>query len=611
MSFDQSIPAENSRSAVRTWRRTRVAAGLTAAAVLGASLTGHQDEATATPVRTAVDLQGLCTPEAVQAVASSLSAGVTVKKIDNGPFPSATHFVAAAGNTPAYCQVTGSFVTNPKTAKTANFLATFPASWNGKYLQSGCSAHCGQFYVSNPGLPTITVTAQGYPTQIIDKGYAHFATDEGHVGMDPGKWALRADGTVDQDYVDDFLYRANLVLADVGKAFTRAFYARASGAPAKLTRSYFNGCSGGGRDALVASSYFPEKFDGIIAGSAYNITGVAAHSSAIGLLASQVPGSAISPAQLALMDTVVKSQCDGLDGVKDGVIQNPAACNFRPERDLSKCSDDKAGDQCFTNAQVNMLSTILTGVTDERGNVLQPGYSVSELQVNGGPGLGGLGDASQKIFAHRGDPSFSLASAYVFRDGGPGRITGFRAVYSSAEFERIKTALRLGAGHLPENSGRLMASHAKLLMWHNLSDEALTPYNSINYYKRLARDHGGYAKVQQSVRLFMVPATSHCSIGGIGPNSFDALSAMENWVEKGEAPESLRASVAARQFTPGAKPAAALQYPKWTQTLCKFPEMARYSGRGDVKDAANWSCSPKDTRMLALGESGRRAGVAE
>ena len=175
-----------------------------------------------------------------------------------------------------------------------------------------------------------------------------------------------------------------------------------------------------------------------------------------------------------------------------------------------------------------MISTVLTGITDEKGNVVQQGYSVSELQVGGGPGLSGLADAVQKIFVHQNDPGFSVASNYEFTDGGPGLATGYRAVVPATEVDRVKSAFRLGMGHLPENSGRLMSSNTKLLMWHNWSDEALTPYNSINYYKRLAKDHGGYAKVQEKARLFMIPATSHCSIGGIGPNNFDALSAIEN-----------------------------------------------------------------------------------
>ncbi|MGR4863106.1 tannase/feruloyl esterase family alpha/beta hydrolase [Caulobacter sp. LARHSG274] len=600
--------AQGHRSKI-AWRGAKIAAGATVVLSLAAVGLAQRSPAAAQPVQAPIDLQGLCQESAVQAVASTLSTtAVTIKKTENGPFPVATRFVAAKDKLPAYCQVTGSFVTNPKTGKTANFLATFPANWNGKYLQSGCSGHCGQFYVNNPAVPSVTVTAQGYPGQIIEKGYAHFATDEGHTGMDGGKWAIRKDGTVDQDYVDDFLYRADVVLADLGKEFTSAFYARAKGQPAKIERSYFNGCSGGGRDAMVAASYFPEKFDGIIAGSPYDIVGAGLQTSGIALQAARTK-TKVSSAQLTFLDSLVKAQCDPIDGVTDGIIQNPAACNFRAERDLPRCVGEAQTGECFTDDQVKLVSVYLTAVTDAKGGVLQPGYSVSELQLAPAGQVSVLGDAVQKIFTRRNDPKFDLASNYVFRDGGPGAVTDYRAIVDSAQVDAVKAAVRPGRGHLVENADRLMGGKTKLLMWHNWSDEALTPYASINYYKALARTYGGYAKVQQKARLFMIPATSHCSISGVGPNSFDALGAMEDWVEKGQAPEALTASVMARQYAPGAPSAPALKHPNWTQKLCKFPEMARYSGKGDVKDAANWSCSPKDRRLLVMGETGRQAGV--
>jgi hypothetical protein len=109
----------------------------------------------------------------------------------------------------------------------------------------------------------------------------------------------------------------------------------------------------------------------------------------------------------------------------------------------------------------------------------------------------------------------------------------------------------------------------------------------------------------------MLPGTDHCSITGVGPNSFDVLGAIEDWVEQGKAPDALIATVADHQFSPGAPKAAALKTPNWTMPLCRFPEMARYSGKGDVKDGANWSCPANDTRLLQIGESGRQAGVVE
>jgi feruloyl esterase len=130
---------------------------------------------------------------------------------------------------------------------------------------------------------------------------------------------------------------------------------------------------------------------------------------------------------------------------------------------------------------------------------------------------------------------------------------------------------------------------------------------SINYYKQLAKMYGGYSKLQNNVRLFMIPGSGHCSMSGVGPAHFDALTTIENWVEKGEAPDALVASL----YNPKSPMVDPTKTPLRTMPLCKFPEMARYSGQGDVKDGANWSCPADDTRMLKVGESGRQAGVIE
>jgi len=155
--------------------------------------------------KVALNLEAACQPEALQAAAARRSPKLTVKPIRNGPaLTGGTRLTAAAKRLPAYCQVSGSFVTNPKTGKTANFLATFPANWNGKYLQMGCSGHCGQFAVSNAAADLVTITNQGHPGQIIEKGYASIATDEGHEGFDGGIWAVKGPGQVDEDAIEDF-----------------------------------------------------------------------------------------------------------------------------------------------------------------------------------------------------------------------------------------------------------------------------------------------------------------------------------------------------------------------------------------------------------------------
>ncbi|MEY2943338.1 MAG: hypothetical protein RLY97_1352, partial [Pseudomonadota bacterium] len=309
-----------------------------------------------------------------------------------------------------------------------------------------------------------------------------------------------------------------------------------------------------------------------------------------------------------LFDQLVKKQCDAADGVKDGMIQNPQACNFVAERNLPLCKPDSAAGSCFNQAQIEVLSVMTSGVTDERGRVIAPGYAVSEMAVDGGL-MAQLTDPVHKIMVHSNDPAFNPASLFSFKRGGTGQVTAFHAVIPSAEVAKITAAIRMGAGHLTENQASLMHSKVKLLMWHNFSDEKLTPLSSINWYRQLAKSYGGYAKVQDQVRLFMIPATSHCSITGVGPNSFDALGALENWVEKGQAPDGMVLTVAARQFSPGAAKAVNLSTPNYAMPLCKFPEMARYSGKGDVQDAANWRCQAGDTRLLQLGQSGKQGGV--
>ncbi|MCB2080253.1 MAG: tannase/feruloyl esterase family alpha/beta hydrolase [Novosphingobium sp.] len=551
-------------------------------------------------------LRAMCETGEAQAAAAGLSTAITLKPVPTTLFNTATQFVAARGDVPAFCQVSGSFVTNPETGRTANFLATFPANWNGKYLQSGCSGHCGQFFVNNPAMPTFNVTGQGEAFQAIRKGYAHFATDQGHQDMDFTKWAVRKDGSVDSDAIADWAWRADKVLAKVGKEYATAFYARASGEKRAIARSYFNGCSGGGRDALVKASYMPNEFDGIIAGSPYDPVGVALHGAAVELVSKRAPDAVPNPAQLLVMDGIVKAQCDGLDGVNDGIIQNPAACDFRPERDLPLCGAGKTGDTCFTRPQIETISVSISALTDETGRVIQPGYSVSEFQQAYMLGL--QSGAVQKVFALNNDPATDLGKLYTFRSGGPGTVTNFHAVIPASHAARIRGALEKASGHQLDNWGPFMGGKTKLLLWHNLSDEALTPYMSYRLYKGLASKFGGYARLQEHARFFTIPGTSHCSISGEGPNSFDALGAMEAWVERVEPPEALRTTVVHRQFTPGAPKAAAAAFPNWTGLLCKFPEMARYKGTGDTKDAANWVCASGDKRMLTVGESGRQAG---
>lgn len=590
-----------------------VAAVSVALVAMGAGAEATSD----TPDQSAASANGfasLCTPAVMSSVASGLNRGVTIKKVPNGPqFEDGVRFVAASGKVPAFCQVTGSYVTNPETGKTANFIASFAEKWNGKYLQMGCSGACGYLLMNDPAAPPIVVTAQGYPGELMEKGYATFGDDLGHVLPSPMSmsfdWMKKPDGSIDEDALKDYLYRADRVLAQTGKAFTQAFYARQAGTAASISRSYFIGCSQGGREALIAATHFPEEFDGIISGApAADLGGVTWHGMGRSKLAQQPGVTKLTDGQVAMLKSRIIDKCDAVDGVKDGLVQNPAACKFHPTRDLPICKAGQTSDSCVTKQQAELISTWFSGVTDEHGRVLQPGYTVSTIDgsiVTPIPAGIDVENGMRFAIGHTFDGQ-ALSSA---RAGGPGPIDAFHIVLNGPAYQKYVEVNREGTV-MAEDFDSFLQHGGKLLWYSGLSDPALTPYMSINRYKQLAAMHGGYSKLQKNIRFFSMPNVGHCGMGGEGPGNFDAIGTLESWVERGVAPDAIPArlndpktsNLIAGQID-WSKPAIR------TMPLCAFPEMAHYKGHGDVNDAANWECRPTDKRMLAVGVSGREAGV--
>ena len=594
---------------------------LLAAAVVSVALAVALPAANATSDGTgqassASSFTSLCTPSVMLSVASGIGRGVTIKKIPNGPqFEDGVQFVAASGKVPAFCQVTGSYVTNPETGKTANFLASFAEKWNGKYLQMGCSGACGYLLMNDPASPPIVVTAQGYPGQLMEKGYATFGNDLGHVLPNPMSmsfdWMKNPDGSPNIDSLKDYAYRADQVMAQIGKAFTQAFYARQAGTSVPISRSYFIGCSQGGREALIAATHFPQEFDGIISGApAADLGGVTWDGMARSALAQQPGVSKLTSGQLDMLKRRIVDKCDAVDGVKDGLVQNPAACAFHPTRDVPVCKAGHVDDSCVTKQQAELISTWFSGVTDKKGKVLQPGYSADTLEdsiVTPMPAGLKMDDAVRFAVGHDFDGQ-TLSSA---RAGGPGSIDAFHVVLNGPAYQKYVDAMRDGTV-MAEDFNNFLHHGGKLLWYSGLSDSLLTPYMSINRYKQLAAMHGGYAKLQNNIRFFSMPGVGHCGMGGVGPSNFDAIGTLEKWVELGEAPDS----IPARENDP--KTSSLIggtidwsQPALRTMPLCAFPEMAHYKGKGDVNDAVNWECRASDTRMLKVGVSGREAGVVQ
>jgi feruloyl esterase len=326
-------------------------------------------------------------------------------------------------------------------------------------------------------------------------------------------------------------------------------------------RSYWNGCSAGGRQGLKEAQRYPEDFDGIIAGApAADWTGRAAASVRVAQAVHKDDASYIPPTMFPLVHNAVLEACDALDGVKDGVLEDPARCTFDPKVLACKDADHSA---CLTAPQVEAVRTIYSGAinpeTKREITSLAPG---SELgwATWGGPQPLGI--------------AFDHFKYVVFKDPNWDYRT-FNAGHDIAAAERIDGNT---INALDPNLQPFFDRGGKLLQYHGWSDPQISPGNSTQYYQRVAERIGGHDRVQRSYRLFMVPGMAHCG-GGEGPNSFDMVGALEQWVEKGQAPDRIVAS-RRRDLTIDR-----------TRPLCPYPQVATFKGAGSTEEAANFVCS--------------------
>jgi feruloyl esterase len=553
---------------------------------------------------------------------------------------------ARGDGAPEYCYVTGSVVTNAEAGKSANFAAALPSPqhWNGKFLFQGCGGNCGVIFPPNPAG--------------LKRGYAVWATDDGHIAQpDPDPrlwwtiadagWAVRGTGQRDEEALTDFFYRAVHKVTLAGKTFTRNHYQTA-----QIRYSYLAGCSDGGREGMVALSRYPEEFDGIIAGAPFFDIANQLVTTLVGVQAQlRTPGAAVPMALFAAADRLISSRCDAVDGVADGLIQDPARCDVRVLDDLPQCGSETGttdGNTCFTSEQIDSLTIMLSAITDESGRVVYPGFSISNLNGRDDPSWMDLlsdwlgfvrpADVPQgpnpwrdrrqlpngwywveptlRNFVYDGAVDFNALTTpgITFRNGRIGGIRGLHAVIPRRTVQLLQQKVSAGSGVTPADAAAFLRQNRKLLLYHGSSDGDITPYRTIQYYRELARLHGGYRQLQKNAQLYMVPGMAHCG-GGPGPNVFgqplstsastgadhDILEALEQWVEQGRQPTRILAS----KFT-GSDPR---QSTERSMPLCPYPAMARYDGHGDVNDAASWRCQADDRGHNTRGPAGRRAGV--
>jgi feruloyl esterase len=438
---------------------------------------------------------------------------------------------------PPFCRVAATLT--PSSDSEIRIEVWMPTSgWNGKLQAVGNGGWWG----------AIIYPALG---EALQRGYATAGTDTGHTsGVMDASWALGHP-----EKVTDFAYRAVHLMTVRAKQIIAAFY----GAAPKL--SYWNGCSSGGKQGLKEAQRFPEDFDGIVAGApAWDWTHLTAETVWAGLVTLKDPADFIPKEKYALLHDAALDACDVVDGVKDGLIDDPRRCPFDPE--VLRCPGEESP-TCLTAAQVRSAKRLYGPATFSNGRPffpgLEPGSELGWGFLTGGPEPNPIGSTHYKYLVHV-DPGWDPRTMNFDED--------------------VPLADRLDHGTIAATDPDLDAFEArggKLIMYHGWADALIVPRSSISYYEKVVSTMGGLEKTRAFFRLFMAPGMGHCH-GGEGPDDFDALGALEAWVEQGQAPEKVIAS----HRTDGRVDR--------TRPLCPYPEHAKWKGSGSTDDAASFSC---------------------
>ena len=495
---------------------------------------------------TCESLSSLSLPETTITMAQMVAAGALTLAT---PLPAAgarggLAFVSAK-DLPEFCRVAA--ITKPSKDSEIKFEVWMPASnWNGRFMGLGNGAMAGSI-------------SYGSMAAALSRGYAASSTDTGHEGTGPdGSFALGH-----REKVIDYAYRAVHEITVKAKLIVAAYYGRAP------KFSYWSGCSTGGRQALVEAQRFPADYDGIVAGApAINLTHMQAASVWKAQAIRKNPGGLVSPSKLLLLHDAVLAACDARDGVKDGLLEDPRLCDFDPK--ILECKGDDRPD-CLTAAQVTVVHAFYGATKNPRtGEQIFPGMVL-------GSELGWSSDVG-RMYADPPDITRTLATAYL-------RYAVFQNPnwdYMTFDFDSMMTlADRIDDGVTKATDPNLrdfFHRGGKLLQYHGWTDPSISPLNSINYYNSVLDFMGGPPNVRDSYRLFMAPGMDHCG-GGDGPNTFDSIHAIEEWVEAGKQLDHIVAS----RIRDGKA--------ERTRPLCPYPQVATYRGTGSTDDAGNFSCS--------------------
>ena len=498
-----------------------------AAASLALLLAGLMSMRSVDAGSSCADIAALAWPFTTITLASSVEAGAFT--------PPAAARAEAFRSLPAFCRVAATL--RPTQDSDIKMEVWLPASgWNGKFMAVGNGAFSG---------------AIGYSAMAANlaRGYAVSSTDTGHEGGSAG-FALGHP-----EKLIDFGWRAVHEMTGTSKKIATAYY----GDVPKF--SYWNGCSAGGRQAMKEAQRFPADFDGIIAGApALDWTSRAAQAVRVEKQLQKSEASRLLRPQRELLHKAVVDACDALDGIKDGLIADPDRCRFDPS--LLQCKASESGG-CLTPEQVETARFIYA----------------SPKNPKTGRAITGLARGSELGWTDAGWTASARATGLdqfrfiVFRNP-KWEVSDFDF---DSDIVRAEETDADTINALDPNVKPFLDRGGKLIQYHGWSDPQISPGNSTQYYARVLDALGGRDRVDASYRLFMVPGMAHCG-GGEGPNTFDMVTALEQWVERGSAPDQIVATHSTNNVPDRSRP------------LCPYPQIAAYKGTGSPDTAANFVC---------------------
>ena len=466
----------------------------------------------------------------------------------------AADVVAAADGVPEHCRITGVI------APEVRFEVNLPATWNRRFYMIGNGGFAGE----SPEAPHRAAAR----ANALRNGFVMASTNTGHDAAQEPLATFAAGNFAKQV---DYAFRAVHRTATTAKRIAARYYDR------PVAYAYWDGCSTGGRQALISAQRFAGDFDGIIAGApVLNFVDTTIN----GLwLSKALDAAPISHDKLKVVADTVYAKCDKVDGLADGLIDDPRRCDFDPVRDLPKCAAGTDDASCVTEAQAQALKKVYAGpvsggkpyffgmpIGAEKPGVPLFGPPTPVTGWDGWIVTRSGAKSRQLLYAEsfikhmafgKSDPNFDWKAFDYDKD--PARTGEMRRMLNATDPDL--SAFRSRGG--------------KLLMYFGWADPALTPFMGVDYYEKAVAAND--PETRSFFRLFMVPGMFHCR-GGVGPDRFDAMTALVNWVENGTAPDHLVATQMEQGQVRRSRP------------LCPYPQIARYNGSGSVDDAANFTC---------------------